>query len=62
MFILERAERSLMKTDNRQISNQITEGVIWKQLLFFLFSDIVRNLFSAALQHYRRSDCGEVCG
>ena len=53
MFILERAERSLMKTDNRQISNQITEGVIWKQLLFFFFPILFGTFFQ---QLYNTTD------
>lgn len=41
-----------MKADHHQISNQITEGVIWKQLLFFffpiLFGTFFQQLYNAA--------------
>lgn len=32
-----------------EASRRITEGVIWKQLLFFFFSDYAGEFFSAAL-------------
>lgn len=53
--------KTLMKTEGRHISNQITEGVIWKQLLFFFFPILFGTFFSAALQYDRCGDCGEVC-
>ena len=34
-----------MKTEGRHISNQITEGVIWKQLLFFFFPILFGTFF-----------------
>lgn len=42
-----------MKTDSRQISNQITEGVIWKQLLFFFFPILLGTFFQ---QLYNTTD------
>lgn len=42
-----------MKTDNRQISNQITEGIIWKQLLFFFFPILFGTFFQ---QLYNTTD------
>lgn len=42
-----------MKTESRQISNQITEGVIWKQLLFFFFPILFGTFFQ---QLYNTTD------
>lgn len=42
-----------MKTDKHQISNQITEGVIWKQLLFFFFPILFGTFFQ---QLYNTTD------
>ena len=42
-----------MKTEDRQISNQITEGVIWKQLLFFFFPILFGTFFQ---QLYNTTD------
>lgn len=42
-----------MKTENHQISNQITEGVIWKQLLFFFFPILFGTFFQ---QLYNTTD------
>ncbi|MDE7259389.1 MAG: MATE family efflux transporter, partial [Lachnospiraceae bacterium] len=42
-----------MKTDNQQVSNQITEGVIWKQLLFFFFPILFGTFFQ---QLYNTTD------
>ncbi len=42
-----------MKTEGRQISNQITEGVIWKQLLFFFFPILFGTFFQ---QLYNTTD------
>ena len=42
-----------MKTVNHQISNQITEGVIWKQLLFFFFPILFGTFFQ---QLYNTTD------
>lgn len=42
-----------MKTDNHQVSNQITEGVIWKQLLFFFFPILFGTFFQ---QLYNTTD------
>lgn len=42
-----------MKTDGHQISNQITEGVIWKQLLFFFFPILLGTFFQ---QLYNTTD------
>lgn len=42
-----------MKTDSHQISNQITEGVIWKQLLFFFFPILFGTFFQ---QLYNTTD------
>ena len=42
-----------MKKDNHQISNQITEGVIWKQLLFFFFPILFGTFFQ---QLYNTTD------
>lgn len=42
-----------MKTERRQISNQITEGVIWKQLLFFFFPILFGTFFQ---QLYNTTD------
>lgn len=53
MFVLGRAGRSLMRTDNRRISNQITEGIIWKQLLFFFFPILFGTFFQ---QLYNTTD------
>ena len=37
------------KNQKNTAVNQITEGVIWKQLLFFFFSDLVWNSVPADL-------------
>ncbi|MBD5487245.1 MAG: MATE family efflux transporter [Lachnospiraceae bacterium] len=42
-----------MKTDSQQVSNQITEGVIWKQLLFFFFPILFGTFFQ---QLYNTTD------
>lgn len=42
-----------MQKDNHQISNQITEGVIWKQLLFFFFPILFGTFFQ---QLYNTTD------
>lgn len=42
-----------MKTGSHQISNQITEGVIWKQLLFFFFPILFGTFFQ---QLYNTTD------
>ncbi len=42
-----------MKTGSRHISNQITEGVIWKQLLFFFFPILFGTFFQ---QLYNTTD------
>lgn len=42
-----------MKTEKHQISNQITEGVIWKQLLFFFFPILFGTFFQ---QLYNTTD------
>lgn len=42
-----------MKTESRQVSNQITEGVIWKQLLFFFFPILFGTFFQ---QLYNTTD------
>lgn len=42
-----------MRTDNRRISNQITEGIIWKQLLFFFFPILFGTFFQ---QLYNTTD------
>ena len=42
-----------MKTERNQISNQITEGVIWKQLLFFFFPILFGTFFQ---QLYNTTD------
>ena len=42
-----------MKTEGRHISNQITEGVIWKQLLFFFFPILFGTFFQ---QLYNTTD------
>lgn len=42
-----------MKTDKHRISNQITEGVIWKQLLFFFFPILFGTFFQ---QLYNTTD------
>ena len=42
-----------MKTDNHQVSNQISEGVIWKQLLFFFFPILFGTFFQ---QLYNTTD------
>ena len=46
-------ERIPMKKDNHRISNQITEGVIWKQLLFFFFPILFGTFFQ---QLYNTTD------
>lgn len=45
--------KTLMKTEGRHISNQITEGVIWKQLLFFFFPILFGTFFQ---QLYNTTD------
>lgn len=40
--------KTLMKTEGRHISNQITEGVIWKQLLFSFFQFCSALFFSSS--------------
>lgn len=42
-----------MKTESQQVSNQITEGVIWKQLLFFFFPILFGTFFQ---QLYNTTD------
>ena len=42
-----------MKAERHQISNQITEGVIWKQLLFFFFPILFGTFFQ---QLYNTTD------
>lgn len=42
-----------MKTESHKISNQITEGVIWKQLLFFFFPILFGTFFQ---QLYNTTD------
>ena len=42
-----------MKTDKHRISNQITEGIIWKQLLFFFFPILFGTFFQ---QLYNTTD------
>lgn len=42
-----------MKTDSHKISNQITEGVIWKQLLYFFFPILFGTFFQ---QLYNTTD------
>ena len=42
-----------MKTTRHQISNQITEGIIWKQLLFFFFPILFGTFFQ---QLYNTTD------
>ena len=42
-----------MKAQSRQVSNQITEGVIWKQLLFFFFPILFGTFFQ---QLYNTTD------
>ncbi len=42
-----------MKTGSHQISNQITEGVIWKQLLLFFFPILFGTFFQ---QLYNTTD------
>lgn len=42
-----------MKTESHQLSNQITEGVIWKQLLFFFFPILFGTFFQ---QLYNTTD------
>ncbi len=40
--------------------NEITSGIIWKQLLLFFFP-ILLGSFSTALQHDRCRHCGTLC-
>lgn len=49
------------KNQKNTAVNQITEGVIWKQLLIF-FSDLVWNSVPADLQYCRYSCSRPLCG
>ena len=45
------SEKTRVKEGENQKTNQITEGVIWKQLLLFFFPILFGTFFSAALQY-----------
>lgn len=42
------SEKTKIKEETNQKTNQITEGVIWKQLLIFFFPILFRTFFSSS--------------